>query len=42
MDCNINIGFMRSLFANLDPSFLGGYKIGYELLPINGLITFLD
>ena len=29
-----------TLFANLDPSFLGGYKIGYELLPINGLITF--
>jgi SSS family transporter len=30
-----------ALLANLDPSFLGGYKIGYELLPINGLITFL-
>ena len=29
-----------TFFANLDPSFLGGYKIGYELLPINGLITF--
>ena len=30
-----------SFLANLDPSYLGGYKIGYELLPINGLITFL-
>ncbi len=30
-----------ALLANLDPSYLGGYKIGYELLPINGLITFL-
>jgi Na+/proline symporter len=29
------------LLANLNPSSLGGYKIGYELLPINGLITFL-
>lgn len=25
----------------LDESFLGGYEIGYELLPINGLITFI-
>ena len=30
-----------ALLANLVPSSLGGYKIGYELLPINGLITFL-
>tara|TARA_B110000003_G_scaffold250912_1_gene264324 strand:- start:137 stop:1276 length:1140 start_codon:yes stop_codon:yes gene_type:complete len=29
------------LLANLDPTYLGGYKIGYELLPINGFITFL-
>jgi Na+/proline symporter len=29
-----------ALLANLDPGLLGGYKIGYELLPINGLITF--
>ena len=29
-----------ALLANLDSSLLGGYKIGYELLPINGLITF--
>ena len=26
--------------GNIDSSFLGGYQIGYELLPINGLITF--
>ncbi len=30
-----------SFLANIDSSYLGGYKIGYELLPINGLITFL-
>ena len=28
------------VIGNIDSSFLGGYKIGYELLPINGLITF--
>ena len=27
--------------GNLNKEFLGGYEIGYELLPINGLITFL-
>ena len=27
--------------TNLPPSMLGGYVIGYELLPINGLITFI-
>ncbi|MDC6480667.1 sodium:solute symporter [Flavobacteriaceae bacterium] len=27
--------------GNLDPQFLGGYKIGYELLPMNGLLTFI-
>ena len=26
--------------GNIDSSYIGGYKIGYELLPINGLITF--
>ena len=30
-----------SVFANLDPSHLGGYQLGYELLPFNGLLTFL-
>ena len=27
--------------ANLPPSLLNGYEIGYELLPINGLLTFI-
>ena len=27
--------------GSLDPQFLGGYKIGYELLPLNGLLTFI-
>jgi SSS family transporter len=29
------------LLGNLSPQTLGGYQIGYELLPINGLFTFL-
>jgi len=29
------------LLANINPETLGGYVIGYELLPINGLLTFL-
>jgi len=27
--------------ANVPPSYLGGYAVGYELLPINGLLTFI-
>lgn len=27
--------------ANLPPESLGGYEVGYELLPINGLLTFI-
>jgi Na+/proline symporter len=27
--------------ANIPSAYLGGYEIGYELLPLNGLITFL-
>ncbi len=27
--------------SNLPPTMLGGYVIGYELLPVNGLITFV-
>ncbi len=27
--------------SNLPPAMLGGYVIGYELLPVNGLITFV-
>ena len=30
-----------SSIANLPPTLLGGYQIGYELLPFNGLVTFL-
>ena len=27
--------------ANIPPENLGGYEVGYELLPINGLLTFI-
>ena len=30
-----------SIIGNLDAATLGGYQLGYELLPLNGLITFL-
>ena len=29
-----------ALIANIDPDKLGGYVLGYELLPLNGLLTF--
>ena len=29
------------VIANIDPDYLGGYVLGYELLPLNGLLTFL-
>ncbi len=29
------------LIANIPPEYLGGYVVGYELLPINGLLTFI-
>jgi len=29
------------LLSKIPSEFLGGYIIGYELLPINGLITFI-
>ena len=29
------------LIANIPPKNLGGYAVGYELLPINGLLTFI-
>ena len=29
-----------TLTANLPSDFLGNYKLGYELLPLNGIITF--
>jgi hypothetical protein len=28
------------LIANIPASYLGGYQVGYELLPLNGLLTF--
>ncbi len=33
--------FTIYIMANIPAEFLGGYKIGYELLPFNGLITFV-
>jgi Na+/proline symporter len=30
-----------SILGSLDSSVLGGYQLGYELLPLNGLLTFL-
>ena len=30
-----------NILGYLDSSFLGGYELGYELLPLNGLLTFL-
>ncbi|NVN19566.1 sodium:solute symporter [Muricauda sp. HICW] len=27
--------------ANMPSEFLGGYQVGYELLPLNGLLTFI-
>jgi SSS family transporter len=29
------------MFGNIPANYLGGYVIGYELLPLNGLFTFL-
>ena len=30
-----------SILGSFDSSVLGGYQLGYELLPLNGLLTFL-
>ncbi len=30
-----------SILGSLDPALLSGYQIGYELLPLNGFLTFL-
>ena len=35
---SVSIVFM---LGRIPSSFLGGYEIGYELLPLNGLLTFL-
>ncbi|WP_299363207.1 sodium:solute symporter [Winogradskyella sp.] len=32
---------LTSIIGNIPPENLGGYVVGYELLPLNGLITFL-
>ncbi|MEL6810400.1 MAG: sodium:solute symporter [Bacteroidota bacterium] len=32
---------ITAIIGNIPPESLGGYKVGYELLPINGLLTFL-
>lgn len=32
---------LTSLLGSIDAASLGGYQIGYELLPLNGLFTFL-
>ena len=29
------------IIGNINTDYLGGYKVGYELLPINGMITFM-
>ncbi len=36
----LSVSFIM-LLANLPVAYLGGYTVGYELLPINGLITFI-
>ena len=30
-----------SIIGNIDADYLGGYAVGYELLPLNGLLTFI-
>lgn len=32
---------LTSILGGIDASVLGGYQIGYELLPLNGLFTFV-
>ncbi len=32
---------ITAIIGSIEPEQLGGYVVGYELLPINGLITFL-
>jgi len=36
----VSVG-LSALLGYLPADYLGGYQLGYELLPINGLITFL-
>jgi hypothetical protein len=37
----ITVLILISFLGSLDADVLGGYQIGYELLPLNGLLTFL-
>ena len=30
-----------SVLGSIEPQYLGGYQLGYELLPLNGLLTFI-
>ena len=36
----INLSYTLTI-GNIGHDYLGGYKVGYELLPINGIITFI-
>jgi Na+/proline symporter len=36
----LSVGII-ALIGALPPDLIGGYKVGYELLPLNGLLTFL-
>ena len=38
--CLISV-IIITIVGNIPSESLGGYQIGYELLPINGLLTFL-
>ena len=38
--CIMSVVLITGL-ANIDASYLNGYNLGYELLPLNGLLTFL-
>ena len=35
-----SVGIIYSI-AQIPPTYLGGYIVGYELLPINGIFTFI-
>ena len=37
----LSSAILISIIGSIPPEKLGGYTLGYELLPINGLITFL-
>ena len=40
MVCLTSVGVI-TILGNLPTDVLGGYQLGYELLPLNGLLTFL-